>query len=139
MVLYAPFLSLYSFWVFLFILISLSLSSQVTFREPEAATLACVDATPIIDGRQANCNIASQGRPRPSPPRGRLFLSVSLLVSLYLHLFLSLPLSLAPIFLYATMTFSRVSLDLSNPFLPFCHHHLAFVISIYLQLYATAV
>ncbi|KAF3590114.1 hypothetical protein F2Q69_00027202 [Brassica cretica] len=66
----------------------------VTFRDPEAARRACVDATPIIDGRRANCNLASLGRPRlpmqyamipnlpgrirpPSPyvggPRGSLF------------------------------------------------------------------
>ncbi|MCL7026784.1 hypothetical protein MKW94_000321 [Papaver nudicaule] len=44
----------------------------VTFRDPEAARRACADPTPIIDGRRANCNLASQGRPRPSPPYGRL-------------------------------------------------------------------
>ncbi|KAI3992049.1 hypothetical protein MKX01_014940 [Papaver californicum] len=44
----------------------------VTFRDPEAARRACVDPTPIIDGRRANCNLASQGRPRPTPPYGRL-------------------------------------------------------------------
>lgn len=41
----------------------------VTFREPEAARKACLDATPIIDGRRANCNLASLGahhRARPS-------------------------------------------------------------------------
>ncbi|KAJ0085266.1 hypothetical protein Patl1_09337 [Pistacia atlantica] len=37
----------------------------VTFREPEAAKRACADPTPIIDGRRANCNLASLGRPRP--------------------------------------------------------------------------
>ncbi|XP_078440830.1 RNA-binding (RRM/RBD/RNP motifs) family protein isoform X2 [Wolffia australiana] len=42
----------------------------VTFREPEAAKLACEDSAPLIDGRRANCNIASLGRPRPSTPRG---------------------------------------------------------------------
>ncbi|KAL5564500.1 hypothetical protein UlMin_027664, partial [Ulmus minor] len=31
----------------------------VTFQEPEAAIRACVDASPIIDGRHANCNLAS--------------------------------------------------------------------------------
>ncbi|XP_057975586.1 uncharacterized protein LOC131162959 isoform X3 [Malania oleifera] len=44
----------------------------VTFREPEAARRACADPTPIIDGRRANCNLASLGRPRPSPPYGRV-------------------------------------------------------------------
>ncbi|KAL9228726.1 hypothetical protein vseg_004275 [Gypsophila vaccaria] len=43
----------------------------VTFRDPAAAARACEDANPMIDGRRANCNIASFGRPRPSPPRGR--------------------------------------------------------------------
>lgn len=31
----------------------------------------------MIDGRRANCNIASLGRPRPSPPRGTFFNSKS--------------------------------------------------------------
>ncbi|XP_059633860.1 uncharacterized protein LOC132276451 [Cornus florida] len=44
----------------------------VTFRDPESARRACVDPTPIIDGRRANCNLASLGRPRPSIPTGRL-------------------------------------------------------------------
>ncbi|PPD81527.1 hypothetical protein GOBAR_DD21560 [Gossypium barbadense] len=43
----------------------------VTFRDPESARRACVDPNPVIGGRRANCNIASLGRPRPSPPRGR--------------------------------------------------------------------
>uniref|UniRef100_A0A0D6R3F1 RRM domain-containing protein n=1 Tax=Araucaria cunninghamii TaxID=56994 RepID=A0A0D6R3F1_ARACU len=43
----------------------------VTFREPEAARRACADPTPVIDGRRANCNLASLGatRTRPSPPQ----------------------------------------------------------------------
>ncbi|XP_010252364.1 PREDICTED: RNA-binding protein 24-B-like isoform X2 [Nelumbo nucifera] len=43
----------------------------VTFREPEAAMRACVDAAPVIDGRRANCNLASLGvqRSRPSTPQ----------------------------------------------------------------------
>uniref|UniRef100_A0A7C9AUB4 RRM domain-containing protein n=1 Tax=Opuntia streptacantha TaxID=393608 RepID=A0A7C9AUB4_OPUST len=44
----------------------------VTFRDPEAARRACADPTPIIDGRRANCNLASLGRLRPAPPFGRL-------------------------------------------------------------------
>ncbi|KAK4489950.1 hypothetical protein RD792_000604 [Penstemon davidsonii] len=43
----------------------------VTFRDHESAKRACVEPNPVIDGRRANCNIASLGRPRPSPPRGR--------------------------------------------------------------------
>ncbi|KAF5204136.1 Rna-binding protein, partial [Thalictrum thalictroides] len=43
----------------------------VTFREPEAAMKACVDASPVIDGRRANCNLASLGvqKSRPSTPK----------------------------------------------------------------------
>nr|CAD1842151.1 unnamed protein product [Ananas comosus var. bracteatus] len=42
----------------------------VTFGEPEAATRACVDPSPVIDGRRANCNLASLGlqRSRPTTP-----------------------------------------------------------------------
>ncbi|XP_078172256.1 uncharacterized protein LOC144566191 isoform X1 [Carex rostrata] len=43
----------------------------VTFRDPESARRAVEDPNPFIDGRRANCNIASMGRPRPSPPTGR--------------------------------------------------------------------
>ncbi|XP_074369160.1 uncharacterized protein LOC141710492 isoform X2 [Apium graveolens] len=43
----------------------------VTFRDAESARRACAEPNPVIDGRKANCNIASLGRPRPSPPRGR--------------------------------------------------------------------
>ncbi|CAN1178684.1 Probable RNA-binding protein ARP1 [Linum perenne] len=49
----------------------------VTFREAEAAMKACVDAAPVIDGRRANCNLASLGvqRSKPSTPKqhGRSF------------------------------------------------------------------
>ncbi|GLJ54164.1 hypothetical protein SUGI_1160710 [Cryptomeria japonica] len=43
----------------------------VTFRDPESAVRACVDPSPIIDGRRANCNLASLGatRSRPSTPQ----------------------------------------------------------------------
>ncbi|KAF8404015.1 hypothetical protein HHK36_008891 [Tetracentron sinense] len=43
----------------------------VTFGESEAAMRACVDAAPVIDGRRANCNLASLGvqRSRPSTPQ----------------------------------------------------------------------
>ncbi|XAR61505.1 hypothetical protein NMG60_11015947 [Bertholletia excelsa] len=44
----------------------------VTFRNPESASRACADPTPVIDGRRANCNLASLGRPRPSLSFGRL-------------------------------------------------------------------
>ncbi|KMZ72579.1 RNA-binding protein 38 [Zostera marina] len=33
----------------------------VTFRDPESARLSCIDAAPVIDGRRANCNLASLG------------------------------------------------------------------------------
>lgn len=38
----------------------------VTYRDPESAKRACDDPNPMIDGRRANCNIASLGRPRSS-------------------------------------------------------------------------
>nr|VDD43292.1 unnamed protein product [Brassica oleracea] len=41
----------------------------VTFRESDSATRAVADPNPVIDGRKANCNIASFGRPRLSTPR----------------------------------------------------------------------
>uniref|UniRef100_A0A803MEL7 RRM domain-containing protein n=1 Tax=Chenopodium quinoa TaxID=63459 RepID=A0A803MEL7_CHEQI len=37
----------------------------VTFKEPEAAKKACEDATPTINGRRANCNLAALGARRP--------------------------------------------------------------------------
>ncbi|XP_042410398.1 probable RNA-binding protein ARP1 isoform X1 [Zingiber officinale] len=36
----------------------------VTFKEAEAAKRACEDAAPVIDGRRANCNLASLGAKR---------------------------------------------------------------------------
>ncbi|XP_065021432.1 uncharacterized protein LOC135646152 isoform X2 [Musa acuminata AAA Group] len=39
----------------------------VTFREPAAAMRACVDPSPVIDGRRANCNLASLGAHRSTP------------------------------------------------------------------------
>lgn len=44
----------------------------VTFRDPEAAHRACADPSPVIDGRRANCNLASLGRPQLSLPYGRM-------------------------------------------------------------------
>lgn len=54
----------------------------VTFREPDAAMRACVDATPVIDGRRANCNLASLGvqKSKPSTPKhgiGRNFRAIN--------------------------------------------------------------
>ncbi|KAL9995725.1 putative RNA recognition motif domain, nucleotide-binding alpha-beta plait domain superfamily [Helianthus debilis subsp. tardiflorus] len=48
----------------------------VTFKQPESAKKACEDPTPVINGRRANCNLASLGARRqrtltvvpPSPP-----------------------------------------------------------------------
>lgn len=37
----------------------------MTFKEAEAAKKACEDSTPIINGRRANCNLASLGARRP--------------------------------------------------------------------------
>ncbi|KAI3734790.1 hypothetical protein L6452_14269 [Arctium lappa] len=36
----------------------------VTFKEPESAKKACEDPTPVINGRRANCNLASLGARR---------------------------------------------------------------------------
>ncbi|CAA7408023.1 unnamed protein product [Spirodela intermedia] len=44
----------------------------VTFRDPESAVKACADPNPIIDGRRANCNLASLGRLQTSPSYARL-------------------------------------------------------------------
>lgn len=44
----------------------------MTFRDPESASKACVDPAPVIDGRRANCNLASLGRPRPAVPFGHM-------------------------------------------------------------------
>ncbi|XP_048230452.1 RNA-binding protein 24-B isoform X2 [Ricinus communis] len=41
----------------------------VTFRDVDSARRACSDPNPVIDGRRANCNLASLGRP-PAPPFG---------------------------------------------------------------------
>ncbi|KAL3527323.1 hypothetical protein ACH5RR_011979 [Cinchona calisaya] len=44
----------------------------VTFRVPEAANRACANPNPIIDGRRANCNLASAGRPIQILPHGHV-------------------------------------------------------------------
>ncbi|GMH21769.1 hypothetical protein Nepgr_023611 [Nepenthes gracilis] len=46
----------------------------VTFKDPEAAFSACQNPSPVIDGRQANCNIAvlgAQKTKRPAPQQGQ--------------------------------------------------------------------
>ncbi|XP_038971935.1 RNA-binding protein 24-like [Phoenix dactylifera] len=43
----------------------------VTFRDPDSARRACADPSPVIDGRRANCNLASLGRPQPVPTFAR--------------------------------------------------------------------
>lgn len=37
----------------------------MTFKEAEAAKKSCEESTPIINGRRANCNLASLGARRP--------------------------------------------------------------------------
>lgn len=49
-----------------------TITSQVTFSEPEAATRACADPSPVIDGRRTNCNIASLGIKRSWPTTSQL-------------------------------------------------------------------
>ncbi|CAK9155121.1 unnamed protein product [Ilex paraguariensis] len=39
--------------------------NHITFKDAEAAKKACEDATPVINGRRANCNLASLGARRP--------------------------------------------------------------------------
>lgn len=43
----------------------------VTFKDPDSALRACQNPAPVIDGRKANCNIASHGAQkfRPSTPQ----------------------------------------------------------------------
>ncbi|KAI8572947.1 hypothetical protein RHMOL_Rhmol01G0240700 [Rhododendron molle] len=41
----------------------------VTFRDPDAATRACQNPSPVIDGRRANCNLASLGAQKTRPPQ----------------------------------------------------------------------
>nr|CAD1844281.1 unnamed protein product [Ananas comosus var. bracteatus] len=44
----------------------------VTFRDPDAAMRACEDPAPVIDGRRANCNLAScRSTQRARPPTRR--------------------------------------------------------------------
>ncbi|KAK9202140.1 hypothetical protein WN944_017350 [Citrus x changshan-huyou] len=40
----------------------------VTFKDPEAAMRACQNPSPVIDGRRANCNLASLGAHKTRPP-----------------------------------------------------------------------
>ncbi|KAJ8747187.1 hypothetical protein K2173_012411 [Erythroxylum novogranatense] len=40
----------------------------VTFKDPEAAMRACQNPSPVIDGRRANCNLASLGAQKNRPP-----------------------------------------------------------------------
>ncbi|KVI04997.1 Nucleotide-binding, alpha-beta plait [Cynara cardunculus var. scolymus] len=39
-------------------------SANVTFKDPESAKKACEDPAPVINGRRANCNLASLGARR---------------------------------------------------------------------------
>ncbi|XP_021841989.1 uncharacterized protein [Spinacia oleracea] len=40
----------------------------VTFKDPESAFRACQNPSPVIDGRRANCNLASLGAQKNRPP-----------------------------------------------------------------------
>lgn len=44
------------------------LFSKVTFKDPESAMRACQNPSPVIDGRRANCNLASLGASKNRPP-----------------------------------------------------------------------
>lgn len=53
---------------------------------------ACVDAAPVIDGRRANCNLASLGvqRSKPSTPKHGIRTNYCLINDYFLLLLLSL-------------------------------------------------
>ncbi|GMH00372.1 hypothetical protein Nepgr_002211 [Nepenthes gracilis] len=40
----------------------------VTFKDPQSAFRACQNASPVIDGRRANCNLAFLGAQKTKPP-----------------------------------------------------------------------
>lgn len=42
----------------------------VTFKDPNSAILACQNPNPVIDGRRANCNLASLGAQKSDPSSG---------------------------------------------------------------------
>ncbi|CAL0307929.1 unnamed protein product [Lupinus luteus] len=44
------------------------LEAAVTFKDPVAAMRACQNPSPVIDGRRANCNLASLGANNNKPP-----------------------------------------------------------------------
>lgn len=73
----------------------------MTFRDPEAARRACADPTPIIDGRRANCNLASLGRPRP-PMQYAVIPNIPGQSCYSIHIFLFFP------SLYETLKFGEV-------------------------------
>ncbi|KAK6918210.1 RNA recognition motif domain [Dillenia turbinata] len=55
----------------------------VTFKDPESARRACQNPSPIIDGRRANCNLASLGAHNtrhPPPYHGRFRPATGLVV-----------------------------------------------------------
>lgn len=53
---------------------------QVTFKDPDAAIRACQNPSPVIDGRRANCNLASLGAHKPPPPTPQQHGSFSILL-----------------------------------------------------------
>ncbi|XP_020228217.1 RNA-binding protein 24-B isoform X2 [Cajanus cajan] len=60
----------------------------VTFKDPEAAKKACQNPSPIIDGRRANCNIASIGANKnrtQAPQHGRFRAAPGVLASPAYH------------------------------------------------------
>ncbi|KAL4384575.1 hypothetical protein GQ457_15G020130 [Hibiscus cannabinus] len=62
----------------------------VTFKDPDSAMRACQNPSPTIDGRRANCNLASLGahKTRPPPPQhggGRFRPALGLMASPVYH------------------------------------------------------
>ncbi|KAL5542643.1 hypothetical protein UlMin_010353 [Ulmus minor] len=79
----------------------------VTFWELEAARKAYADLAPIIDGRRANCNLASLGRPRPPMPYAvetcscqLLIFSVSIFQFDFLYIILNMGFSILLFFFF---------------------------------------
>ncbi|OWM79674.1 hypothetical protein CDL15_Pgr023086 [Punica granatum] len=61
----------------------------VTFRDPESARRACENPCPVIDGRRANCNLASLGAQKNRPTATSLGGMNSLLLLFSFHNFRS--------------------------------------------------
>lgn len=77
--------------VFFIYLVNLFLSFgvffKVTFKDPEAAMRACQNPSPVIDGRRANCNLASLGANKTRPPAPHQGISIYCFLFFHDHIF----------------------------------------------------